>query len=441
MLLSTPSLWTGIDFSVSARSQQALGFLRRSGNQLIDVHQYLEGEDDDYVEPFLSTTLHNLPRLRSLSIVSCIFHLEPVLAQFTRSAPELKSLQISNDSNITERDVRLRNGIFGGRLPNLTSLTLHYIRTNLRGFNFPSLARFEFVTETPTSINDLTSFFERCPSLEFIKLSLDYRAQPPTNPPKKRVRLAALKELRLDQGASASGLIDRLALPRCTEFVLKGVFTGAILSPYGSPAARIHPSSIDHLPAMKGITKAVATPNSCIFSGPNGNVKFWCFDQTRKIFDVEFFTSFSPISISDIRELWVGQRTETYFETGRTPWKQTTDRVLGAFKVLGKVEDLTIVSCEPKAFFETLGSATDNDVLLPGLRRITVYVGCGNLDPATLIQCARARKGYSRQLEEVGIVLEKPDENFVRELEPLREMVGVLSCDVGKTPELKWDEE
>ena len=68
MLLSIPSLWTQIDFSVSAKSQQEEVFLRRPGNQLLDIYRCLNDQDD--VEPFLSITLHNLFRLQGLSIMS-----------------------------------------------------------------------------------------------------------------------------------------------------------------------------------------------------------------------------------------------------------------------------------------------------------------------------------------------------------------------------------
>ena len=71
----------------------------------------------------------------------------------------------------------------------------------------------------------------------------------------------------------------------------------------GSPTPQIHPPSIDHLPVTRGITKAVAMPNLCVLSGPDVNLRFWCFEGTRRKFDAEFFTSFSPISTLRIREL------------------------------------------------------------------------------------------------------------------------------------------
>ena len=91
-LLSTPSLWTQIDCSAS-KSKQAKGFLGRSGKQLLDSHQFFESEDD--VEPFFSTTLRNMYRLRQLDIASYILYLEPVLTRFTGSAPELTHLKIT----------------------------------------------------------------------------------------------------------------------------------------------------------------------------------------------------------------------------------------------------------------------------------------------------------------------------------------------------------
>ena len=439
VLLSTPSLWTQIDFSMSTNSQQAEGFLRRSGNQLLDIHQYLE--DDDHIEPFLSTTLHNMFRLQRLSITASLFHLKHLLENFSTSGPELKVLEIANDVNHTEVDIKLPK-IFGGRLPKLTSLSLHHLRSNLRDFSFPSLTRFTFETGTKISVQDLTSFFTRCPSLEFIQICLSYIPQPPAAPPRRRIRLAALQELRFDSTACAAGLLDHLILPQCTEVMLKGQFTGAALDSCGNPAARIHPSSIGHLPVTRGITKAVAMPHSCVFSGPNGTLRFWCFNDTRGSFDAEFFTSFSPISVSEIRELWVGRGTTSYFGTRDRPWKQTAAGIHGAFGVLTKVEDLTVVSCETKPFFTTLGSTVDDGIILPGLRRLTIYVGCGDLDVPALIRCAKARKEHSRPLLEVTVVWEEePGADFVQEVESLKEFVGELIYRIGEAPKLSWTDE
>ena len=109
VLLSTPSLWAQLDFS-TPESKQAMGFLGRSGKRLLDIHQIFE--DEDHVEPFLSTTLRNIHRLQRLEITSFLPYLERVLALFTRSAPELKHLEIANDPNITDRDMKFPNAIF-----------------------------------------------------------------------------------------------------------------------------------------------------------------------------------------------------------------------------------------------------------------------------------------------------------------------------------------
>lgn len=144
-------------------------------------------------------------------------------------------------------------------------------------------------------------------------------------------------------------------------------------------------------------------PNSCVFSGPNGNLKFWCFGGTRDNFDAGFFTSFAPTSVLEITDPWVGQRTgpHSFISPQRQPWKQTAAGVHGAFRVSTKVEDLTIVGCETEPFFSTLGATADEDNLLPVLQRLTVYIGCGDLAVSALIQCAKARKEHSRQLGKV----------------------------------------
>ena len=434
VLLSAPALWTQLNFSTS-KSKQAEGFLGRSGNQLLDVYQSLE--NDEHVDPFLSVTLANTYRLRWLELFSSQ-HLDRVLAQFTSPAPELEHLEIENDTDVTARDVKLPSTVFGGWLPKLASLSLHYLRTDLRDFNFPSLTRFSFSTGTTTSVRDLTSFFERCPSLEFIQLCLCYMPQPPAAPPHKRVRLAALKELRLNHTASFSGVLDHLALPKCTEMMLKGEFVDEKFARNPYPIARFHPSSIDHIPVTREIAKAVAIPNSCILSGPNGNLRFWCFEKTRGIFDAAFFTSFSPISVLGIRELWVGQNAMSRTGTSHTFWEQVD--IDDAFRVLTKVEDLTIVGCKTEPFFWTLGVATGNSVLLPHLRRLTVFTGRRDLDVPGLIQCAKARNlGRYRPLEEVTLVFEKePGSGLVHGVELLRDFVGKLICRIGKAPRLFW---
>ena len=181
-------------------------------------------------------------------------------------------------------------------------------------------------------------------------------------------------------------------------------------------------------------------PNSCVFSGPNGNLKFWCFGGTRDNFDAGFFTSFAPISVLEITDLWVGQKTGPHSVISPQPWKQTAAGVHGAFRVLTKVEDLTIVGCETEPFFSTLGATVDEDNLLPGLQRLTVCIGCEDLAVSALIQRAKARKEHSRQLGKVTIVFEKdPGVDLAHEVESLRDSVGELIHRVGEAPRLLSD--
>ena len=435
LLLSTTSLWTRIGF-FTAESKQAKGFLSRSGKQLIDVHQFPEREE--HTEPFLSNTLRNVYRLWRLEIVSFLPHLERVLTQFTSPAPELKDLEIISDRDMTDRDIVLPSTIFNGQLPKLTSLSLHNIRTDLRGFNIPSLMRFSFETRTTTRVGNLTSFFERCPLLEFIQIDLCYRPQPPTPPPKRRVCLCMLKELIFEQTACTSGLLDHLILPKCTKMELRGLYSGDGFHSDSFPAARLHPSSIDHLPVTRGITKAIAMPNSCSLSGPNGNLGLWCFHESSGDLDAEFGTSLSPISVLEIRELWVGWNSEACPRGTSRLRKQTAVGIRGAFEVLTKLEDLNIVRCETQPFFATLDVKMDDAILLLGLRRLTVFIGCGDLDVQALIQCAESRKKHFRPLEEVTVVFdEAPGADLVEWMESLRGFVGKLVYRVGEAPQLK----
>lgn len=437
VLLSTPALWTQINFSV-CKSQQATAFIDRSGEQLIDVYQFIENADS--AKPFLPVTLLNIHRLRRLEIISTHPYLERVLKLFTKSAPELEHLDIMNHLSSTDRDMEFHDTTFGGRLPKLLSLSLHCLRTNFRAFKFPSLTRLCFATETKTSVQDLTSFFERCPLLEFIQICLFYTPQPPTPPPRQRVRLPVLKELKLDGTASTCGLLDHLILPKCTEMTLRGRFTAEEFDIHADPPAQIHPSSIDHLPVTRGITNAEAMPNSCILSGPNGRLRFRCSRGDRDNFDANFFTFFSPTPAFEIRELSVGARVE--LGNGRKAWEQTVAQVRGAFGALVKLEDLTIVNCQTEPFFAALGATTDDLVLLPALRKLTIYVGYGDLDASTLVRSAEERFERSQPLGKVTIVFDnEPEADVIPAVESLRGFVGELNHSVGETPELRWDSE
>ena len=118
-------------------------------------------------------------------------------------------------------------------------------------------------------------------------------------------------------------------------------------------------------------------------------------------------------------------------------WGQTAAGVHGVFAVLTKVEDLTIVKCQTGPFFVTLGATGEDGVLLPGLRRLTVYGGYRDLDVPALTQCAKTRKEHFRPLGEVAVVWEKdPGADVIQEVESLREFVGELIHHVGEDPEL-----
>ena len=439
VLLSTPSLWTHIDFSTS-QSKQAECFLARSGNQLLDVYQYVRAADG--IEPFLSTTLRNTHRLRRLEVDSHSQCLKLMLGQFAKPAPELKHLEIMVNTYPTNRSITLPSAIFGGQIPKLTSLSLEYIRADLRDLNFPSLMRFRFVEGTNVSVQDLTSFFRRHPSLEFIQICIASMPAPPTVPPSERVCLAALKELRFSHKTCLSGLLDHLSLPTCTEAMLKGESTGDEVGHYDPRVTRIHPSSIDHLPVTKGITKVVAMPNSCVLSGPNGNLRFWGFRRIRGTFDAQFFTPFSPISVLEIRELWVVHKSTSYIGSARRFLDPTAAEIRSAFKVPPKVEDLTLVGCRTERFFSALGMEADGVVLLPGLQRLTLFVGWEDLDFSALIQSAKARKEHAQPLGQVTIVFEEePEADLVEGVEMLKEFVGESIYRVSEPPKLYWLDE
>ena len=123
----------------------------------------------------------------------------------------------------------------------------------------------------------------------------------------------------------------------------------------------------------------------------------------------------------------------------RTSWKESATGLRGASEVLTDAGGLTIVCCKMEPFLQTLGETVDGRILLPGLQKLTVYVGYGDMDVSVLIQCTRTRKEHSRSLGEVIVVWEKdPGAVFRGEVESLSEFVGELVHRVGETPKLLW---
>ena len=193
-LLSTPSLWTQLDLLPLSQKRRWASLIGPGNNPSTSINIWIARIMRC---PSFPPSPHNLYRLQWLEVDSCPSYMERVLTPSTRSIPDLKHLTVANDPDGTNRhrghintslppvrDTKLPSTIFEGHLPKLISLSLHYLRTNLRAFNFPSLMRFNFtVASTNMSVKDLASFFERYPSLEFIQLLLEYAPQLPTAPP------------------------------------------------------------------------------------------------------------------------------------------------------------------------------------------------------------------------------------------------------------------
>ena len=134
----------------------------------LNIYQHLE--DTEHVEPLFATIIRNLSRLRRLEIISCLDDFDHLSERLSGSAPVLEHLWVAN---FTDYEVKFPRAILGGQLPKLSSLTLWLFRTVLRGSNFPSLTRFNFMTGAKISVLNLTLFFKRCPLLEFIQIRLD----------------------------------------------------------------------------------------------------------------------------------------------------------------------------------------------------------------------------------------------------------------------------
>ena len=181
-------------------------------------------------------------------------------------------------------------------------------------------------------------------------------------------------------------------------------------------------------------------PNSCTFSGTNGNLSIWCRKGIRGYSDGDYFYFVLPDHrLADQGALgWTGNRTLFYYHPCG-PWGKTIGWVYGAFEMPKEAEDLAIVSCETWPFFMAFG-ATVNGENLPGLRGFTIYVGYGGLHVSALIQLAKTRKEHFRSLEGVTVVLERdPEADVIQEVESFREFMGKLTHGFCEAPKF-WKE-
>ena len=165
---------------------------------LLDICQYLG--DQDHVELFLFTTLHNSFHPQGLSIASDPPYLEPLLRNLSTPAPELKHFEMQNRS-VVESDTKLP-AISGGRTPKLISRSLRWFRINLRDFNFPSV---QFCDDKlPRSESNI---------LRKMPFAQIHRNLPPIHlkrPPFPLIDEFALQELGLDKTACTTSLLDHL---------------------------------------------------------------------------------------------------------------------------------------------------------------------------------------------------------------------------------------
>ena len=179
-----------------------------------------------------------------------------------------------------------------------------------------------------------------------------------------------------------SVLFDHFIFPKCKEMMLKGHFTDS----YGPPDAQIYLSVIERLPATGGVAKIVATPNACGFSGPTVNLRFWCFMQTEIASIPTSLCPHRPLSLDQRALGWVENRSRFHADDDgdnngddlRSPqwtWKWTTAVVRGVLEVLAKVEELIIINWEIHGPHDTRDES-GLCVLLPKLRRLTIYVRC-----------------------------------------------------------------
>ena len=397
--ISCGSLWCNIDCT---RGPEALTCLHRSKGSPIHVSVRKIPDDDvlDRLPPHVG-------RIKSLHLQSRWSVAQMVFTRFTDPAPNLQALTVICRPS-TAAAGPVPSTLLTGNLPNLRSLTLQGLASDLTNFILPSLTYFEMsgVTSPPISISltSILAFFERSPLLETVRVDF-HGACVHDAPKQKRISLKALKTIYIS-GAGLVGHGDNSLLARLE--LSKGVdATVMSLIPDGSsnPIAHAIPPHPDRLPFISEVKRihAEVLPGHgrCTFklSGENGKVTVmarWPVTQPDlNNLVIGSIQSFLPFPSDGVEELCI----QGYQAPGDSYLP-----ALRAFESLPNLQHILMLHCDNTVLLRALRQPTQH-LTAPKLRRMVLC-----LDPQRevsgeeLMEFVRYRVSKSAKLEEFSII-------------------------------------
>lgn len=332
---------------------------------------------------------------------------QSVFTRFTDPAPNMETLTVVCRPS-TAAAGPVPSTLLTGNLPNLRSLTLQGLASDLTNFVLPNLTYFEMtgVTSSPISISlaNLLAFFERSPFLEVVRM--DFHGECFHDAPKQKVvSLKALQTLYISGsglvGHGDNGLLARLELPRGVDA------TVALLIPDGSANAIAYaiPPYPDRLPFISGVERirAEVLPGygrcNFWFSGENGKVAVmarWPITHPNLGNLVTgSIQSFLPFSTDGVEEFYI---------QGYQAPRDSYLPALRAFESLPNLRSILMLHCDNTVLFRALRQHSRH-LTVPRLRKIELYLdNRREVSGEELMELVRYRASKGARLDGFSII-------------------------------------
>ena len=275
-LLSTPYLWTKIDFEDIVR---ASAFLERSKSSLIDVSV---AKTRSFLGPegvFLGA-IPWVARMKSLFIHAEEEQIKTIAKRLCHQTPNLQSLSLkgrpgrfSSTGGSSGGAIYIPHEFLGRHAPLLQSLTFSSVSPSVV-FNFPlpKLTHIDWVAETAfVAIEELLDLLATAPLLEVIKIHVRIR-RTRAYEPLREVTLNKLRKLDWGDHEGSISLITCLIAPKLDDVTLRvtriaqdpQITLSAILPPQGNNLPRlVEPKALEY--AYRNGTR------TCHFTYDKGN--------------------------------------------------------------------------------------------------------------------------------------------------------------------------
>lgn len=397
--ISCGPLWCNIN---CVRGPEALVCLHRSKGS--PIHVTVRKIPDEEVLARLSP---HIGRIKSLHLQSRWSVAQSVFTSFTDPAPNLETLLVICRPS-TAAAGPVPSTLLTGNLPNLRSLTLQGLASDLANFNLPNLIYFEMsmVTSSPIPIflTNLLDFFERSPLLEAVHI--DFHGECVHDAPKQKiVALKALQILYISGsglvGHGDNSLLARLELPKGVGVTVMSL----ILDGSANPIAHAIPPYPDRLPFILGVKqiRAQVFPGhgrcAFLFSGENGSVNVMArWPVTNPDLDnllVGSIQSFLPFSTDEVEEFYIRG-----YKASQDSYLPT----LRAFESLPNLHSILMFRCDNTALLRALRQPT-RPLTAPKLRKMELYLDHEReVSGEELMELVRHRASRGARLEELLII-------------------------------------